>query len=200
MIVPLTPYLPVNVGLRSESVLNDARAYHVTWYDSAGKIEHQIACDVPRPPVTKREIDGVTEPLMRPGGGRGDPVGHIHKSGPRTCGNGLIRRWRSVVAPGVVGARAGGGSPPDLRLGRGRVRRCVRVWSITDHCVRNAMLRIVPWPVGQRSGSTSMSSQRSDQALCPFDPRSEATIKNDVSTAEARLSIRMATDIIRIHT
>lgn len=31
MIVPLTPYLPVNVGLRSESVLNDARAYHVTW-------------------------------------------------------------------------------------------------------------------------------------------------------------------------
>ena len=199
MIVPLTPYLPVNVGLRSESVLNDARAYHVTWYDSAGKIEHQIACDVPRPPVTEREIDGVTEPLMRPGGARRSCRPHT-QIGPANL-------WQRVNPSMAVGRRARccwrpcrRREPPDLRLGRGRVRRCVRVWSITDHCVRNATLRIVPWPVGQRSGSTSMSSQRSNQALCPFDPRSEATIKNDVSTAEARLSIRMATDIIRIHT
>ena len=98
MIVPLTPYLPVNVGLRSESVLNDARAYHVTWYDSAGKIEHQIACDVPRPPVTEREIDGVTEPLMRPGGARRSCRPHT-QIGPANL-------WQRVNPSMAVGRRA----------------------------------------------------------------------------------------------
>ena len=35
------------------------------------------------------------------------------------------------------------------------MRRCVRIWSMTDDCVMTAPRRITPWPVGHASGSTS---------------------------------------------
>ena len=50
-----------------------------------------------------------------------------------------------------------------------RVRRWVRIWSITDACVMNATIRIAPWQVGQASGSTSKI--RWSSAAFPRVPR-----------------------------
>ena len=59
-------------------------------------------------------------------------------------------------APRLVGARVDGGlRGPAWASRAAQVRRCVRIWSITDAWVMNATMRIAPWQVGHASGSTS---------------------------------------------
>ena len=62
-------------------------------------------------------------------------------------------------APRRAGARVDGGLRAPARAAwsacAARVRRCVRIWSITDVCVMNATIRIAPWHVGHARGSTS---------------------------------------------
>ena len=67
--------------------------------------------------------------------------------------------WTTVarrVAPGPDGLRVEGGlrAPPGAAVDA-RVRRCVRIRSITDACVMKATIRIVPWQDGHARGSTS---------------------------------------------
>jgi len=85
--------------------------------------------------------------------------------GGRRSGSGGPRRvvaWRPVLT--VLGSRADSG-PDGPRVEGGlraawavvvaRVRRCARIWSITDGCVMNATIRIAPWQAGHARGSTS---------------------------------------------
>jgi hypothetical protein len=59
-------------------------------------------------------------------------------------------------APRLPGARVDGGlRAPVWGPCAARVRRCVRIWSITDAWVMNAMIRMGPRHVGHASGSTS---------------------------------------------
>ena len=51
-----------------------------------------------------------------------------------------------------------GCAPPGRFPGAEPVRRCVRIWSITMDCVRNATIRIEPAHCGHTSGSTSKIS------------------------------------------
>ncbi len=65
---------------------------------------------------------------------------------------------RDVVggAPSPAGPRVAGGlRAPAWAAGAARVRRWLRIWSITDGCVLSATMRIAPRPVGHASGSTS---------------------------------------------
>jgi hypothetical protein len=56
----------------------------------------------------------------------------------------------------LAGARVDGGLRAQAWVGcAARVRRWVRIWSITDGCVMKATRRIAPRQVGQPSGSTS---------------------------------------------
>ncbi len=54
------------------------------------------------------------------------------------------------------GRRVEGGlrAPPGTAV-ETRVRRFVRIWSITDRCVITATIRMGPWQVGYASVSTS---------------------------------------------
>ena len=55
----------------------------------------------------------------------------------------------------LAGARVVGGlREPAWAACAARVRRWVRIWSITAFCVMNATMRIPPWQDGHASGST----------------------------------------------
>ena len=62
-------------------------------------------------------------------------------------------------APRLAGARVDGGllAPAWVACAarEARVRRCARIWSITDAWVMNATMRMAPWQVGHASESTS---------------------------------------------
>jgi hypothetical protein len=60
------------------------------------------------------------------------------------------------AGPRLAGARVDGGlRGPACAAREARVRRWVRIWSITDVWVMKATMRIAPWQVGHLSGSTS---------------------------------------------
>ncbi len=99
-------------------------------------------------------------PIRRAGGTA------AHAEGPRV----LAGRWgrtqvtggasangrRAHVVPRLAGARVDGGlRGPACASREARVRRWVRIWSITDVWVMNATTRMGPWQVGHASGSTS---------------------------------------------
>ena len=68
----------------------------------------------------------------------------------------------AVVAAPAAGDRGDGGlRAPTWAAVMARVRKWVRIWSITDRGVKNATTRIVPWPVGPARGATSPLCGRS---------------------------------------
>ena len=123
----------------------------------------------PRPRVLRRHIEsgpveyttarrrgedrprGVRAPCS-PRAGRAGRAGR----GPRgACGAGGDRVEAPVGrtrVPNVPARRRGVG----VRFGEPRVRRCVRIWLITDAWVINALIRMTPWQDGHASGSTSV--------------------------------------------
>ena len=67
------------------------------------------------------------------------------------------------AVPRLAGARVAGGlRGPACPSREARVRRWVRIWSITDVWVMKATMRIAPWQVGHASGSTSKICWSSD--------------------------------------
>ena len=92
-----------------------------------------------------------------------------HATGPRVVAGRRGGRTHGVVGasadgrgardgPRLVGTRVDGGlRGPACASRAARVRRCARIWSITDAWVMNATMRIAPWQVGHASGSTSKS-------------------------------------------
>jgi len=61
------------------------------------------------------------------------------------------------AGPRLAGARVDGGlRGPACAAREARVRRWVRIWSITDVWVMQATRRIAPWQDGHASGSTSL--------------------------------------------
>jgi hypothetical protein len=99
-------------------------------------------------------------PMSRAGGTA------AHADGPRVVAERRGRPQRTGAAsaderggragPRLAGARVDGGlRGPACAAREARVRRWVRIWSITDVWVMKATMRIAPWQVGHLSGSTS---------------------------------------------
>ena len=102
-------------------------------------------------------------PIRRAGGTA------AHAEGPRVAAGRRGRAQGTVGAsadgrgardaPRLAGARVDGGllAPAWVACAarEARVRRCARIWSITDAWVMNATMRMAPWQVGHASESTS---------------------------------------------
>jgi len=139
--------------------------------------EHTARSPTPRGPAAAPRWPSGRRCPWAPGRRRGRsdaPVGRTRTPnvpargrgvGVRLSGSGGPRRvvaWRPVLT--VLGSRADSG-PDGPRVEGGlraawavvvaRVRRCARIWSITDGCVMNATIRIAPWQAGHARGSTS---------------------------------------------
>jgi hypothetical protein len=68
----------------------------------------------------------------------------------------FVRLEGRVPVTGGAWARVDGGRRgPACASREARVRRGVRIWSITDVCVMNSTRRIASWQDGHASGSTS---------------------------------------------
>ena len=133
-----------------------------------------------RPPP-RRCASRAVRPAVRAGAGGG------RRNSPGRCGGTAAHAER----PRLVAGRRGGGRPHAQVMvsadGRGtrdaprptgahvdgglrgpacdsraaRVRRWVRIWSMTDDGVMNATMRMTPWQAGHASGSTSRICRRS---------------------------------------
>ena len=84
-------------------------------------------------------------------------------------------------APQVAGARVDGG--PRTPGAMVRVRRCVRIWSITAAWVMTAMIRMVPWQPGQMCSTTSSASTIRRGGI----PRSATSVRSGMNSRQKSL-------------
>ncbi len=146
--------ISIGVGRAFGAITNRART---DWRAAAGPPTRSCASRAVGTAVTVGGERCRRGPIRRAGGTT------AHAKGPRVVAGG---RGRTQVTGGASaggrGTRVDGGlRGPACAARAARVRRWVRIWSITAAWVMQATMRIAPWQHGHASGSTSKSCWRS---------------------------------------